>query len=103
MLVVVGKCQIYFEISFSVKNKKHIFQTVSSQDTLLSQYIFTLNPNAWSAFKIYIMWRKWPKPRVLESLPLSAALTGLAGQSTRPSLAVVPLQDVESKKAVYWP
>lgn len=55
------------------------------------------------AFKIYFMWRKWPKPLVPGSPPLSAALIIVAGTSSSLSLAVAPLHDVESKKAVVWP
>lgn len=43
------------------------------------------------------------EPLVPDSLPLSAALTILASRSSELSLAVAPLHDVESKKAVVWP
>lgn len=43
------------------------------------------------------------EPLVPDSLPLSTALTIPASQSSRLGLAVAPLHDVESKKAVVWP
>lgn len=48
-------------------------------------------------------WENGQEPLVPDSLPLSAALTILASQRSRLSLAVAPLHDVESKKAVVWP
>lgn len=80
-----------------------IFQKLPTKKLPAFSTLIHTKSSASRALKIYIMWRKWPKPLVLGSRPLSAALIIVAGTRGSLSLAAGPQHAVESEKAVIWP